>query len=319
MSKSIKYQWLLFFFILISTSTTNATGILRRDKADGGHEGCCNKVLPFAGLSVDIILTIRGDVDPALGGFPWKIKAVNKFPTISTLPLGESPELNLSDFGPIDEHGLISTVITITLYEGLESPEIGICEPSRCGEESVSKQELVYKIFSGNEQVNIDNPRFDHPDLVPESLELDHLLYICNCLDVSSLGKLPPQDRGDRDENLATKTSSNVKGENSEQKLTYFEREKKDYIYPYPSLQNLKIYPNPANQQINVQFHTNARESILIEIFSLQGKRIARKSAVPIGKILTITTADLPNGIYILKIIGLNNRKEIIKKITIIH
>lgn len=317
MSKSLKYRWLLFFCILMITSTTNATGILRRDKVDGGHEGCCS-ILPTTGLPVEIALTINGNVDPSTCSFPWKIKAVYK--TYDDRPnnktndiITESDEINISDFYSIDDNGLIRTIVSLSLFDGTEAPTISICEESSCYDQQlVEKKEIIYKIFSGDEQVNQDCPLFDHPNLEAASIELDHEVNICDCTGATITGKRP---RPDIELNTVTESQSDAL-ENSS--YIDFNSVETDFTHlQNPRLEKVTIYPNPVKQQMNIKLHSPFNKPLSVEIISLQGKSLMTKLVTPMSEGISVDSHNLSNGIYILKVKGLD--KEIIKKFSVLN
>jgi hypothetical protein len=76
-------------------------------------------------------------------------------------------------------------------------------------------------------------------------------------------------------------------------------------ITPKPNFP-LKIYPNPVNDKLNIMFELkNDADLITIEVYDLQLKLI--KKTIPMdknkgGKMYTISTDDLANGSYLLKI-----------------
>lgn len=65
----------------------------------------------------------------------------------------------------------------------------------------------------------------------------------------------------------------------------------------------LNIFPNPSNEFVNVSFGLASNEDIELTIYSVDGKVIeARSFANEINVNTTFNTADLNNGVYILKI-----------------
>ena len=68
-------------------------------------------------------------------------------------------------------------------------------------------------------------------------------------------------------------------------------------------LSKMLIYPNPASQEINIQFQTNSSEQVTITLFDLQGRKVFRTvDSSDLGVYQkTINVRMLANGIYILK------------------
>lgn len=318
MSKSKKYIWFCLYFLLLHFTTINATGVLQRDKVEGGHEGCC-RILPATGLPVEIALTINGNVDASTCSFPWKIKAVYK--TYDDRPLNrtddiitESDEINISDFYSIDDNGLIRTIVSLSLFDGTEAPTISICEESSCYDQQlVEKKEIIYKIFSGDEQVNQDCSLFDHPSLETESIELDHKVDICDCQGASVTGKRP---RSDIELNTVTKSQSDILENNPYIDFNFAET---DFTHlQNPRSTQVTIYPNPVKQQMNIKLHSPFNKPLSVEIISLQGKSLMTKTVAPMSEVISIDSHNLSNGIYVLKVKGLDN-KGIIKRFSVFN
>ncbi len=68
--------------------------------------------------------------------------------------------------------------------------------------------------------------------------------------------------------------------------------------------QGIKIYPNPAKQFINVSLSGPVDDDAVISIFSLTGTKVATYEVS--GKINTLPTHMLVNGIYMIKLTSAN-------------
>ncbi len=79
----------------------------------------------------------------------------------------------------------------------------------------------------------------------------------------------------------------------------------------------ITIYPNPANNNINITLPTNNDSNYKIECCDIQGKTIS--SVVLNCNSTVINTANYANGICILCIINLANNEKIYKKVVIQH
>lgn len=83
------------------------------------------------------------------------------------------------------------------------------------------------------------------------------------------------------------------------------------------------LYPNPANQQINMDWSNSASELAqnvsLLEIYDLLGNRVSIISIDKGSKHTTLSTAHLPNGTYMAVLIGSNNEKAAIGQFTVMH
>jgi hypothetical protein len=77
----------------------------------------------------------------------------------------------------------------------------------------------------------------------------------------------------------------------------------------------ISIYPNPAFSNITLELDNRAsRISTHLSIYNIEGKLLIKNDLV--GAITTVNVSELNNGIYIIKIISLDNVlvKKIVKK-----
>lgn len=75
-------------------------------------------------------------------------------------------------------------------------------------------------------------------------------------------------------------------------------------------LANIKIYPNPANEIIYVEFENELASNIAV--YSMDGKEVIKKSLI--NKVISLNISSLEKGAYLLKI---NTHNGTIKKIMI--
>lgn len=76
-------------------------------------------------------------------------------------------------------------------------------------------------------------------------------------------------------------------------------------VKEFSELKDFKLYPNPANQEIQVQFHANEKILVDIVLCDLQGKeiQIMNKDWVKSGlNELRMNTGSIENGMYIVRI-----------------
>ena len=82
---------------------------------------------------------------------------------------------------------------------------------------------------------------------------------------------------------------------------------------------NIAVYPNPANDQLNVQLLFAESNAVNIELLDLTGKKVAFSSngqAISPNR-YTLDVAELSKGVYILKVT--NGTKVSTSKVTIAH
>ncbi len=82
----------------------------------------------------------------------------------------------------------------------------------------------------------------------------------------------------------------------------------------FDDLSDIRVFPIPADHQINITQGTHLIKSI--EIFNLLGKRVQTISNVSSESRLQINTTDLSSGIYLLKLTDINDA-SLTKKIVI--
>ena len=82
---------------------------------------------------------------------------------------------------------------------------------------------------------------------------------------------------------------------------------------------NIAVYPNPANDQLNVQLIFAESNAVNIELLDLSGKMVAspNKNQAISPNQYTLDVTDLSKGIYILKVT--NGTKVSTSKVTISH
>jgi hypothetical protein len=71
-------------------------------------------------------------------------------------------------------------------------------------------------------------------------------------------------------------------------------------------LSMINIFPNPTNQGfINVEFESDKNQEVVVEVFDMQGKKVAQtNSAIALGKeTLKIDISNAVSGVYIVNII----------------
>ncbi len=92
---------------------------------------------------------------------------------------------------------------------------------------------------------------------------------------------------------------------------------KPDYGIPETSKDNIAVYPNPAAQNVNIDFGAYMYSKVSIKVYNLVGSLVKEinYNGTP-THLLKIDFADSPNGFYFLNIN--NGDKTIIKKISIV-
>jgi hypothetical protein len=79
------------------------------------------------------------------------------------------------------------------------------------------------------------------------------------------------------------------------------------------NLENLVLYPNPADEELNIQFSVNDNTDVNLVVQDITGKRI-RTSLVKAssGKnLVMMNTSDLASGMYFMNVLQGNSKKTI--------
>ncbi|WP_027418907.1 T9SS type A sorting domain-containing protein [Crocinitomix catalasitica] len=83
-------------------------------------------------------------------------------------------------------------------------------------------------------------------------------------------------------------------------------------------LNNFTLYPNPANNQINIQFAENTLTQGQVQVYNSIGELIIQQTINSGNAIETIAVSDLSEGFYIVKITDMNsgysNQKRFVKQ-----
>ncbi|MBN2485253.1 MAG: T9SS type A sorting domain-containing protein [Bacteroidales bacterium] len=82
------------------------------------------------------------------------------------------------------------------------------------------------------------------------------------------------------------------------------------------ALSNARLYPNPSNGLINVEFNSKLPQDIIIEIYSLSGARVFNNIYYPDGMVnsVQIDVSTIPQGIYLVKANGILLGSKLIKE-----
>jgi len=68
------------------------------------------------------------------------------------------------------------------------------------------------------------------------------------------------------------------------------------------------VFPNPANEQINITLHNHMPVSTTLEIFSIAGHKIKEKVLNSVGnETIRLDISDLPAGMYFFHIGGMHS------------
>jgi hypothetical protein len=66
--------------------------------------------------------------------------------------------------------------------------------------------------------------------------------------------------------------------------------------------EKIDVFPNPASSEMTVRVHSDTEESILVEIFGTDGKKVFQKSCILSSGELSIKTASFAPGLYLINL-----------------
>lgn len=84
------------------------------------------------------------------------------------------------------------------------------------------------------------------------------------------------------------------------------------------TVNQIDVYPNPANQQVRVDVAGNIAEGSTVAIYSLTGKQMQLATLLPEQNSVQLNVEDLANGIYLIEV-NTNDDKTHTQKLTIAH
>lgn len=71
---------------------------------------------------------------------------------------------------------------------------------------------------------------------------------------------------------------------------------------------DVKVYPNPTSELVNIQINHSTLEQVLVTITDLQGKEVYSGKYAGISNVIGINTASYATGTYVLSLKNLNNQ-----------
>lgn len=70
---------------------------------------------------------------------------------------------------------------------------------------------------------------------------------------------------------------------------------------------NVKVYPNPTTDLVNIQISHSTLEQVIVSIIDLQGKEVYNGKYAAINSVIGVNTASYSRGTYILTLKDKNN------------
>ena len=76
-------------------------------------------------------------------------------------------------------------------------------------------------------------------------------------------------------------------------------------IPDFPNQHPITIYPNPAHGFFTLKACTPEVKNINLQLFTITGKLVLKKEYINVSKDIVVGISDIPEGLYLLKIIAL--------------
>jgi len=83
---------------------------------------------------------------------------------------------------------------------------------------------------------------------------------------------------------------------------------------------SLSAFPVPADKKLNLKINSFNKGKVIISLVGMDGKKVLSRTINLSGeKLVSLNTSRLPNGIYLVNILGNSNKQLIEKKVIISH
>ena len=82
-------------------------------------------------------------------------------------------------------------------------------------------------------------------------------------------------------------------------------------------LDQIVVFPNPANDYLFVNRPFAGQGSIVLNLFSMPGEKIASWQEIPVSGKIMLDIRSLPQGFYLLEIVS--GTDKVIRKVSIVH
>lgn len=294
MKVSIRFFTIVFILLFLMPFDLSAASVLTLDKRGNGNDQCngryeCIEISHDHSdvFKFDIRITINQASPNYPYSFPWKMRAIDE----DGFVVGYSDSIDDYDFQDHHENNELRAFTTQVslLHGGLMRAITENCYIDECGKE-YSSLNLTFKLFSGDFEVLSTCNSLQHPDLAANSQELAVDFRTCQCFDRSINRPINyTHTENPIIDNFVAKEEVN-------QKLIPHGMQTKD----------ISVYPNPTDSKINIKLGNTTVKVSKVELFSMQGQLVE----VPLNKNyqnrITLDVSHVPDGAYLLKIIGYN-------------
>lgn len=305
----ISIQGFILLLSLILSNTSNlfsSSAIIQR--RDGSHDICDPKSCIQNDIGwdqqymIDFSVVInRSNVETSCE-FPWKIKAFDADGRF----VGESEEILMEDFynvpASLKEAGARVLLPQVSLIRSPHSD----CYQNSCGDNYILV-ELIFRLYSGSEEVEYSCPLFNNPALTPYTHEIEESIVVCNCpifeSESDTIVSEPPVHYWYYG---STYTPTPIIPHNISSLL------KVETVESFPSISlkendrvettKIQILQNPIKDHLKIKFSKEKTENLSIDIFSLTGSRVLKQFITSTKKQeLYLDISKIPTGTYFIR------------------
>jgi hypothetical protein len=71
-----------------------------------------------------------------------------------------------------------------------------------------------------------------------------------------------------------------------------------------PQSSGIRLFPNPTNGELNIEMPFDAKSGISLQVISLTGQQLLKKTAEPGLAVQTMDASTLPQGMYFMQILS---------------
>lgn len=301
MSKSIFSTIGIVIISFICTTICNGeTFILTR--TDGGSDRCFLYFTTYEDgpqeqeqFVIGMAVHIRNiSLDNPVCSFPWVIKAF-----AGDKEVGSSDEIAIEDFSQVKDLLRNNSTVRIPVRTLREFQQD--CYTNPCND-FYTTVNLSFKLYSGETQIDMTCPLFDSDEFVPNS----HI----DVKDVRFLG-CQRDDENDDDGSNWTPGSRGLdqyrniidQGSTAASTPKYFNAEDQlqTHISKEAFASNLRIFPNPSDQYLNIESSFMANTNLVIELFDTTGRLVNTNNSISENKYQLDLNNTKP-GAYLLRI-----------------
>lgn len=318
MKISIRIILVIIISIMYSLACKGGVPVLTR--SDDGSERCFLYFTSFAEggsqqqFAINMIIHIRNiSENPPVCSFPWVIKAF-----VGNKEVGSSDEISFDGFQQAKDLLRNNSTVIIPVRSIREFQQD--CYTNPCND-FYTTVHLSFKLYSGEDQIDMTCPLFDSDEFVPNShVDVKDVRFLgCQRDDENDDdgGDWTPGPRGSNqyldiiDQGSTAYSSPKFFDTHSELQLDLHTQTLKN-----PFASGFKIFPNPSDQYLNIELPLIDNRNLVIEFFDNTGRLVKLVDNVLKSK-YQLDLSNIKPGAYLLRFkVG---DLCVVKKVMVVH